>query len=90
MSMPMSRTSPAPTRSLQTATPKWDAGADYRLPVAGSEVTLFLALNNITDEEIRLSTSFLRDVAPEAGFLGRGGDSLDRSDGASPAALRRQ
>lgn len=47
---------------------KWDAGADYRLPVAGSEVTLFLALNNITDEEIRLSTSFLRDVAPEAGF----------------------
>jgi iron complex outermembrane recepter protein len=47
---------------------KWDAGADYRLPVAGSEVTLFLALNNITDEEIRLSTSFLRDVAPESGF----------------------
>ena len=47
---------------------KWDAGADYRLPVAGSEMTLFLALNNITDEEIRLSTSFLRDIAPEAGF----------------------
>ena len=47
---------------------KWDAGADYRLPVGGSEMTLFLALNNITDEEIRLSTSFLRDIAPEAGF----------------------
>ena len=47
---------------------KWDAGVDYRLPVASSEITLFLALNNITDEEIRLSTSFLRDVAPEAGF----------------------
>ena len=31
-------------------------------------MTLFLALNNITDEEIRLSTSFLRDIAPEAGF----------------------
>ena len=25
--------------------------------------------NNITDEEIRLSTSFLRDVAPEAGRM---------------------
>ena len=47
---------------------KWDAGADYRLPVGDSEMTLFLALNNITDEDIRLSTSFLRDVAPEAGF----------------------
>lgn len=47
---------------------KWDAGADYRLPIGDSEMTVFLALNNIADEEIRLSTSFLRDVAPEAGF----------------------
>ncbi|MFT6957457.1 MAG: iron complex outermembrane receptor protein, partial [Halieaceae bacterium] len=28
---------------------------------------LFLKLKNISDEEIRLSTSFLRDIAPEAG-----------------------
>ncbi|GHD35494.1 hypothetical protein GCM10007053_22470 [Halioglobus pacificus] len=47
---------------------RWDAGADYRLGVADSEMVLFLAVNNITDEEIRLSTSFLRDVAPEAGL----------------------
>ena len=31
------------------------------------ELLLFAKWNNITDEEIRLSTSFLRDVAPEAG-----------------------
>ena len=46
---------------------RWDAGADYRLPVGNSELSLFVALHNITDEEVRLSTSFLRDVAPEAG-----------------------
>lgn len=31
------------------------------------ELTLLIEFKNITDEEIRLSTSFLRDVAPEAG-----------------------
>ena len=31
-------------------------------------MNLFLYFHNVTDEEIRLSTSFLRDVAPEAGF----------------------
>ena len=46
---------------------RWDAGADYRLGLGESQMTVFLALNNLTDEEIRLSTSFLRDVAPEAG-----------------------
>ncbi|HEY7776889.1 MAG TPA: TonB-dependent receptor, partial [Kineobactrum sp.] len=46
---------------------RWDAGADYRLSVAGNDVSLFVALRNLGDEEIRLSTSFLRDVAPEAG-----------------------
>ncbi|PLW83579.1 TonB-dependent receptor [Kineobactrum sediminis] len=46
---------------------RWDAGADYRLSVGGNELSLFLALRNLGDEEIRLSTSFLRDVAPEAG-----------------------
>ena len=47
---------------------KWDIGADYRLATGAGDMNLFIAFNNITDEEIRLSTSFLRDVAPEAGF----------------------
>lgn len=46
---------------------RWDAGVNYRVGVGDSDLTLFLSLNNLTDEEIRLSTSFLRDVAPEAG-----------------------
>jgi len=46
---------------------RWDLGADYRLPLGASELTLFFAARNLADEEIRLSTSFLRDVAPEAG-----------------------
>ncbi|MBN7797009.1 TonB-dependent receptor [Parahaliea mediterranea] len=46
---------------------RWDAGVDYNLDMGENELTLFLALNNLSDEEIRLSTSFLRDVAPEAG-----------------------
>jgi iron complex outermembrane receptor protein len=46
---------------------RWDLGGDYRLPLAGCELLLFASFKNLTDEEIRLSTSFLRDVAPEAG-----------------------
>ncbi len=46
---------------------RWDLGAQYSLPLAANELTAFVRLNNVTDEEIRLSTSFLRDVAPEAG-----------------------
>lgn len=46
---------------------RWDAGVDYRLGLGENDLTLFLSLHNLTDEEIRLSTSFLRDVAPEAG-----------------------
>lgn len=46
---------------------RWDMGVDYRVPFSGSDLVLFASFNNISDEEIRLSTSFLRDVAPEAG-----------------------
>ncbi len=46
---------------------RWDMGAEYRLPLGSTELLLFGKLNNLTDEEIRLSTSFLREVAPEAG-----------------------
>jgi len=47
---------------------RWDAGIDYNLQFSGkTEMFAFLKLKNITDEEIRLSTSFLRNFAPQAG-----------------------
>ena len=46
---------------------RWDAGADYQLSSGDNTVNLFVSLNNISDQEIRLSTSFLREIAPEAG-----------------------
>jgi iron complex outermembrane recepter protein len=53
---------------------RWDAGAEYRLAHRdGGEWVVFVSLNNITDEQIRLSTSFLREVAPEAGRGVEGG-----------------
>ncbi|MCB1678065.1 MAG: TonB-dependent receptor [Halioglobus sp.] len=46
---------------------RWDLGADYRWPMGEREVELFAAVTNLGDADIRLSTSFLRDIAPEAG-----------------------
>jgi iron complex outermembrane receptor protein len=47
---------------------RWDAGIDYSVLFSGkTELFAFLKLKNITDEEIRLSTSFLRNFAPQAG-----------------------
>lgn len=46
---------------------QWTAGADWRIEFAGLELTIRAMLDNILDEEVRLSTSYLRDVAPEAG-----------------------
>jgi iron complex outermembrane receptor protein len=46
---------------------RWDMGGEYRIVFNRSELLLSLEWKNIADEEIRLSTSFLRDVAPEAG-----------------------
>jgi iron complex outermembrane receptor protein len=46
---------------------RWDLGLDYRLSLGGGDLVTFVNFNNIGDEEVRLSTSFLRDVAPEAG-----------------------
>ena len=46
---------------------RWDAGIEYRLQTNEWDLLAFAKFNNISDEEIRLSTSFLRDVAPEAG-----------------------
>ncbi|GAB5412930.1 MAG: TonB-dependent receptor [Congregibacter sp.] len=55
----------------ETETPgftRWDAGAEYLARWGDQSVKLFLNVNNLTDEEIRLSTSFLRNIAPEAGL----------------------
>jgi iron complex outermembrane receptor protein len=47
---------------------RWDAGIDYNVRFAGNtELLAFVKLKNITDEEIRLSTSFLRNYAPQPG-----------------------
>jgi len=47
---------------------RWDMGADYRWQFGDArELLAFVKWKNISDEEIRLSTSFLRNVAPEAG-----------------------
>ena len=47
---------------------RWDAGVDYRFDFYGdTELLTFVKWKNIGDEEIRLSTSFLRNYAPQAG-----------------------
>ncbi len=47
---------------------RWDAGIDHTVRFSGdTELLAFLKLKNIGDEEIRLSTSFLRNFAPQAG-----------------------
>lgn len=47
---------------------KLEIGADYRLDLGSNgELLVFLTARNLLDEEIRLSTSYLRSFAPEAG-----------------------
>jgi len=47
---------------------RWDLGADYTLQLdRGSELMLFARGRNLGNDEIRLSTSYLRGFAPEAG-----------------------
>lgn len=56
--------------SLETPTPGYDllsADLGYRFSFAGSTATLYLRGRNLLDEEIRLSTSLLKDVAPLPG-----------------------
>jgi iron complex outermembrane receptor protein len=54
----------APERATAGYT-RVDVGAAYRLP--GLPVTLFLQGRNLTDQDIRVHTSFLRDLAPLPG-----------------------
>ena len=44
-----------------------DARVDYTFQNAGTDYTLFLKATNLTNEEIRNASSYLRDIAPEAG-----------------------
>ena len=47
---------------------RWDAGVDYTMTLSqGSELLLFARGRNLGDDDIRLSTSYLRGFAPEAG-----------------------
>jgi iron complex outermembrane recepter protein len=43
-----------------------DAHFNYHLNLAGGDTMLFVRATNLLDDEIRHSTSFLREVAPEA------------------------
>ncbi len=56
---------------LEPSTPGYvrlDLGGEYRLSLAGGRhLTLFARGVNLLDQTIRLSTSFLRTIAPEAG-----------------------
>ncbi|UTW44986.1 TonB-dependent receptor [bacterium SCSIO 12696] len=54
----------------ETTTPGYtdvDANISYKLNAAGGDHTLFLKVGNLLDEQIRHSTSFLRNEAPAAG-----------------------
>lgn len=62
-----SQNRPGQNETSTTGYTRFDIGADHRIEMSDGKLTLFLELANITDEEIRLSTSFLRDVAPESG-----------------------
>ncbi|GAB2513125.1 TonB-dependent receptor [Microbulbifer agarilyticus] len=46
---------------------RMDLTARYNLNIGGNDAVLFASARNLLDEEIRQSTSLLRDFAPEAG-----------------------
>ena len=46
---------------------RWDIGGEWQFDFRDSFITLSAAVRNIRDEEIRLSTSVLREYAPEPG-----------------------
>ncbi len=46
---------------------RWNLGVNYQLEMNETEWLAFLKVKNITNEEIRSSVSFLREVAPEPG-----------------------
>jgi len=60
---------PGEQESATKAYTRWNLGLNYRVGKDSNEGSLlfFAKLNNVLDEEIRLSTSFLRNYAPESG-----------------------
>jgi iron complex outermembrane recepter protein len=55
------------TASLETETDGYtlvDARFNYYLNAAGQDITLFVQGSNLTNEEARPHTSFLKDIAP--------------------------
>jgi len=55
---------------LETKTDGYDwlnASVNYRIPLSGMELTLFAKGENLTDEEARVHSSFLKDQAPRPG-----------------------
>ena len=55
---------------LETNTPGHDlvsADLEYALPFQNVSTTIYLQGRNLLDEKQRLSTSFLKDVAPQPG-----------------------
>ena len=66
--MPATRTARVDFETETDGYTRWDLGADYRFSFAQErELLVFMKWKNITDEKIRLSTSFLRNYAPQAG-----------------------
>lgn len=55
---------------FEAATDGWlrlDLGANWTIPLGQGQLDINAGVRNLTDEEIRLSTSFLREDAPEPG-----------------------
>lgn len=62
------RVKPDPRRELESASYTLvNLDASWTLPVASGDLTFFVRGTNLLDEEVRLSTSFRKDVAPLPG-----------------------
>ncbi len=44
-----------------------DASLNYRIPLSATDLTLFVKAENLTDEEARVHSSFLKNLAPRPG-----------------------
>jgi iron complex outermembrane receptor protein len=56
--------------ALETSTESYDwvdAAVTWHLPIGSSELALFVKVENLTDTEARVHTSFLKDIAPKPG-----------------------
>jgi iron complex outermembrane receptor protein len=58
---------PGPDESATDSYNRLDARVDYTFRNTGVDYTLFAKASNLTDAEIRNASSYLRDIAPEAG-----------------------